>query len=143
MRPRLIRPVDPGVENSQSLMMGQLTVFPDQDHIAHIEAHRAFMSSYLVRNNPQVATILQAHVVEHTSALARQEVMMESGPALQAEIQKFGGDVPPEVVTEQHTKPWILITALFFSFVSVGSGWRRRKTLEKSKELAAKTDEIN
>ena len=55
------------------------------------------MSSYLVRNNPQVATILQAHVVEHTSALARQEVMMESGPALQAEIQKFGGDVPPEL----------------------------------------------
>jgi hypothetical protein len=91
------QPVDPGVENSQSLMMGQLTVFPDQDHIAHIEAHRAFMSSYLVRNNPQVATILQAHVVEHTSALARQEVLAESGPALQAEIQKFGGDVPPEL----------------------------------------------
>ena len=91
------QPVDPGVENSQSLMMGQLTVFPDQDHVAHIEAHRAFMSSYLVRNNPQVATILQAHVVEHTSALARQEVMMESGPALQAEIQKFGGEVPPEL----------------------------------------------
>jgi len=91
------QPVDPGVENSQALMMGQLTVFPDQDHIAHIEAHRAFMSSYLVRNNPQVATILQAHVVEHTSALARQEVLAESGPALQAEIQKFGGDVPPEL----------------------------------------------
>ena len=91
------QPLDPGVENSQSLMMGQLTVFPDQDHIAHIEAHRAFMSSYLVRNNPQVATILQAHVVEHSSALARQEVLAESGPALQAEIQKFGGDVPPEL----------------------------------------------
>ena len=91
------QPLDPGVENSQALMMGQLTVFPDQDHIAHIEAHRAFMSSYLVRNNPQVATILQAHVVEHSSALARQEVLAESGPALQAEIQKFGGDVPPEL----------------------------------------------
>ena len=91
------QPLDPGVENSQSLMLGQLTVFPDQDHLAHIEAHRAFMSSYLVRNNPQVATILQAHVVEHTSAMARQEVMAESGPALQAQIQKFGGDVPPEL----------------------------------------------
>ena len=91
------QPLDPGVENSQSLMLGQLTVFPDQDHLAHIEAHRAFMSSYLVRNNPQVATILQAHVVEHTSAMARQEVMAESGPALQAQIQKFGGEVPPEL----------------------------------------------
>ena len=90
-------PMDPGVENSQSLMMGQLTVFPDQDHVAHIEAHRAFMSSYLVRNNPQVATILQAHVVEHTSAMARNEVMMESGPALNEQAAKFGGQVPPEL----------------------------------------------
>ena len=90
-------PMDPGVENSQSLMMGQLTVFPDQDHPAHIEAHRAFMSSYLVRNNPQVATILQAHVVEHTSAIARNEVMMENQQALQEQAAKFGGQIPEEL----------------------------------------------
>jgi hypothetical protein len=91
------QPMDPGVENSQSLMMGQLTVFPDQDHIAHMEAHRAFMSSYLVRNNPQVLTILQAHVIEHVSAQARNEVMMELQPVLQQEAAKFGGQVPPEL----------------------------------------------
>jgi hypothetical protein len=91
------QPVDPGVENSQSLMLGQLTVFPDQDHIAHMEAHRAFMSSYLVRNNPQVLTILQAHVIEHVSAQARNEVMMELQPVLQQEAAKFGGQVPPEL----------------------------------------------
>ncbi|MGA0120771.1 MAG: portal protein [Methylophilaceae bacterium] len=91
------QPMDPGVENSQALMGGQLTVFPDQDHIAHMEAHRAFMSSYLVRNNPQVMTILQAHITEHVSALARQEVMMEVGPQLQIEAAKFGGQVPPEL----------------------------------------------
>jgi hypothetical protein len=89
--------MDPGVENSQSLMLGQLTVFPDQDHIAHMEAHRAFMSSYLVRNNPQVLTILQAHVIEHVSAQARNEVMMELQPVLQQEAAKFGGQVPPEL----------------------------------------------
>jgi hypothetical protein len=91
------QPMDPGVENSQSLMLGQLTVFPDQDHIAHMEAHRAFMSSYLVRNNPQVLTILQAHVIEHVSAQARNEVMMELQPVLQQEAAKFGGQVPPEL----------------------------------------------
>ena len=91
------QPVDPGVENSQSLMLGQLTVFPDQDHIAHMEAHRAFMSSYLVRNNPQVLTVLQAHVIEHVSAQARNEVMMELQPVLQQEAAKFGGQVPPEL----------------------------------------------
>ena len=91
------QPMDPGVENSQSLMLGQLTVFPDQDHIAHMEAHRAFMSSYLVRNNPQVLIILQAHVIEHVSAQARNEVMMELQPVLQQEAAKFGGQVPPEL----------------------------------------------
>jgi hypothetical protein len=91
------QPMDPGVENSQSLMLGQLTVFPDQDHIAHMEAHRAFMSSYLVRNNPQVLTVLQAHVIEHVSAQARNEVMMELQPVLQQEAAKFGGQVPPEL----------------------------------------------
>jgi hypothetical protein len=91
------QPLDPGIENASSLMMGQLNVFPDQNHAAHIEAHRAFMSSYLVRNNPQVATILQAHVVEHTSAMARNEVMEEVGPELQQETAKFGGQVPPEL----------------------------------------------
>jgi len=91
------QPMDPGVENSQSLMMGQLTVFPDQDHVAHIEAHRAFMSSYLVRNNPQVMTVLQAHIVEHISAMARNEVMVELQPVLQQEAAKFGGQVPEEL----------------------------------------------
>ena len=91
------QPMDPGVENSQALMMGQLTVFPDQDHIAHMEAHRAFMSSYLVRNNPQVLTVLQAHVIEHVSAQARKEVMIELEPILQQEAAKFGGQVPPEL----------------------------------------------
>ena len=72
-------------------------MFADQDHDAHIEAHRAFMSSLLVRNNPQVATILQSHIVEHVSAQARNEVMMESGPELQKQAAKFGGQVPPEL----------------------------------------------
>ena len=91
------QPMDPGVENSQALMLGQLTVFPEQDHIAHMEAHRAFMSSYLVRNNPQVLTVLQAHVIEHVSAQARKEVMIELEPILQQEAMKFGGQVPPEL----------------------------------------------
>ena len=91
------QPMDPGVENSQALMLGQLTVFSEQDHIAHMEAHRAFMSSYLVRNNPQVLTVLQAHVIEHVSAQARKEVMIELEPILQQEAMKFGGQVPPEL----------------------------------------------
>ena len=90
-------PIDPGMENAQSLRLQALVVFPEQDHEAHIEAHRAFMSSYLVRNNPQVMTILQAHIVEHMSAQARAEVMAEITPELNRQAMKFGGQVPPEL----------------------------------------------
>ena len=90
-------PIDPGMENAQSLRMQALVVFPEQDHEAHIEAHRAFMSSYLVRNNPQVMTILQAHIVEHMSAQARAEVMAETTPELNRQAMKFGGQIPPEL----------------------------------------------
>jgi hypothetical protein len=90
-------PIDPGIENAQALRMQALVVFPEQDHEAHIEAHRAFMSSYLVRNNPQVMTILQAHIVEHMSAQARNEVMLEVTPQLNEQAMKFGGQVPPEL----------------------------------------------
>ena len=90
-------PIDPGMENAQALRLQALVVFPEQDHDAHIEAHRAFMSSFLVRNNPQVATILQAHIVEHMSAQARNEVMMEVTPQINQEAIKFGGQIPPEL----------------------------------------------
>jgi len=55
------------------------------------------MSSFLVRNNPQVMTILQAHIVEHMSAQARNEVMLEITPELNRQAMKFGGQVPPEL----------------------------------------------
>ena len=93
-------PLDPGVENAQALRMQALVVFGEQDHEAHIEAHRAFMSSFLVRNNPQVMTILQAHITEHMSALARNEVMAELQPEIDRQAMKFGGQIPPELMKQ-------------------------------------------
>ena len=94
------QPLDPGVENAQALRMQALVVFGEQDHEAHIEAHRAFMSSFLVRNNPQVMTILQAHITEHMSAMARNEVMAELQPEIDRQAQKFGGQIPPELMKQ-------------------------------------------
>ena len=91
------QPIDPATENAQALGLMSLIVFNEQNHEAHIEAHRAFMSSALVRNNVQVSTVLQGHITEHVGAMSRIEVMQEIGPQLQAEKQKFGGQVPPEL----------------------------------------------
>ncbi len=70
------QPEDPGMENSKSLQMQGLQAFPGQAHMAHIEAHRAFMSSFLVANNPPTMGILQAHISQHISLMAIEELIV-------------------------------------------------------------------
>ena len=93
-------PLDPGKENSNSLKGAALQVFPGQDHQQHINAHRAFMSSYLVKNNPQILLILQSHVSDHISQQAKEEIEAKNAPLIQEQAAKFGGQVPPELMQQ-------------------------------------------
>ena len=95
--PATPKPKDPALENSDSVLGKKLIAFRNQAHQAHIDAHRTFMSSMLVRSNPQATVLLQAHVMEHVSLLARQMVEMENQEQVQAEAAKFGGKLPPEL----------------------------------------------
>jgi len=95
--PATPKPKDPALENSDSLLGKKLIAFRNQEHQAHIDAHRTFLSSMLVRNNPQATVLLQAHVMEHVSLLARQIVEAENQEQIQAEAAKFGGQLPPEL----------------------------------------------
>ena len=84
-------PVDPGMENAMSLKAMNLKAFPQQNHDAHINAHRGFMSSILVKNNPVVMGILQSHISEHVSLQAREMVQqkyMEQMQQMQQTIQQ-------------------------------------------------------
>ena len=82
-------PKDPATENMEALQMQPLMAFPDQDHKAHIDAHRAFMSTRMVQINPQVYTALQAHISQHISLLAQGEVgaMISEDPNMQQMLQ--------------------------------------------------------
>ena len=77
-------PKDPALENMDSMGLKPLKPFATQDHEAHIEAHMAFMKSRMVQINPQVYAGLQAHISEHISLKANQEVveMMSQDPNL-------------------------------------------------------------
>ena len=98
--PQQPTPKDPGAENSASLKQQPFQVFPGQDHQQHINAHRAFMSSFLVKNNPQILIILQAHVSEHISQQAREEIEQKNAPLIQEQAMKFGGQLPPELLQQ-------------------------------------------
>jgi len=82
-------PKDPATENMEVLQQKPLKAFPDQDHKAHMTAHRAFMSTRMVQINPQVYTALQAHISEHVSMLAQGEVgaLIAEDPMMQAKLQ--------------------------------------------------------
>ena len=95
--PKPDAPKDPGIENSDALLGKKLMPFRGQAHQQHIEAHRIFMSSMLVRANPQATTLLQAHVMEHISLLAREEVEAQNQQIIEQEAQRYGGQLPPEL----------------------------------------------
>lgn len=95
--PPQAQPEDPGVENSKALKGGQLTAFPQQNHDAHIEAHRSFMSSQLVRSQVAILAILQGHVSEHVSLAARQSIMQVVQQQIAQLSEQYGGQIPQEV----------------------------------------------
>jgi len=98
--PQQPQPEDPGMENAKSLQMMKLQAFQGQNHAAHINAHQAFMSSFLVANNPPTMGILQAHISEHIAMMAREEITAKNAEAMQEQAQKFGGQVPPELMQQ-------------------------------------------
>jgi len=78
-------PKDPATENAEALQMKMLKAFPEQDHDAHIAAHRAFMGTRMVQINPMVYALLQGHISDHVAMKAHGEVgaMIEEDPNMQ------------------------------------------------------------
>ena len=96
--PQQPAPQDPAIEHSVVLRGAPLQAFAEQNHELHIQAHRAFMSSVLVKSNPMAVMNLVSHIMQHTSLLATQVVdqaMIEEAEKLR---QQFGEQVPPEAL---------------------------------------------
>ena len=90
-------PMDAAMENSQMLLQKPAVAFPQQDHVAHIDTHRAFMSTYLVKNSPPVLSLIQAHISNHISELAKEEIMLQNQQEIQQLTAQYGGQIPPEL----------------------------------------------
>ena len=95
--PQQPQPMDPGTENSAALAGRSLVAFRGQNQMAHVDAHRALMTSFLVKNNPKVMAILQAHIMDHVSIQAREEVEEESKQEMEQMAAQYGGQIPQEL----------------------------------------------
>ena len=89
-------PMDPAMENMQSMAGKPFQAFPKQDHQAHMDAHLTFMGTFMARNNPQALSLLQKNCLEHIALMAQEQVQMEfeeemaEAQQMQAFIQQAG-----------------------------------------------------
>ena len=95
--PQQPQPLDPGNENSKAILGQQLQAFRGQNHLAHIDAHQALMTSVLVKNNPQTLILLESHIMQHVALQAREEVEEELRPEIEQQTQQLGGQLPQEL----------------------------------------------
>ncbi len=98
--PQQPAPMDPGIENAQALKGAQLQAFIQQNHDAHIEAHRSFMSSQLVKSQVAILAILQGHVSEHVSLAARAQIQAVVQQQMMQIAQQMGGQVPQQIMQQ-------------------------------------------
>jgi len=81
--PAPMQPMDPALEHINALGGKPFQAFRGQDHRAHVTAHLNFMSTNIVRNNPQVMGAVQKNILEHISLMAQEQVELEFAEALQ------------------------------------------------------------
>ena len=80
--PELPEPMSPSTENAGAMNGKAPKAFPKQDHTAHIQTHAEFMFTRMVQINPQVYSMLQAHICEHLSMMAGDQVQKEFKPQM-------------------------------------------------------------
>ena len=81
--PELPEPMSPATENAGAMNGKAPKAFPKQDHEAHIQTHAEFMFTRMVQINPQVYSMLQAHICEHISMMAAAQVQEEFKPQME------------------------------------------------------------
>lgn len=102
-------PEGPAVENSRVMLVPTggkaLRAFPEQDHVAHIDAHIAFIKTPLIQSSPEVYGVLLGHVFEHVALAAMQTVQAQMQEMMQPQIDPVTGRMipppqPPEAVIQ-------------------------------------------
>jgi len=93
------KPIDSGLENA-GLMMGQpQQAFESQNHQSHIEAHRSLFLTQVVKENPQIQSIIISHCMQHLQFMASQLAQEQIPDEVKERIQGVQGQMqqlPPD-----------------------------------------------
>jgi hypothetical protein len=98
-------PIDPVTENMGFLTGKPTKAFIEQDHMAHLAVHTAFLQdpkmAATIGQNPQAQTIMgaiHAHIMEHVAFQYRREIEQQLGATLPPmEKDENSQPIPPEM----------------------------------------------
>tara|TARA_R100000231_G_scaffold15705_2_gene16753 strand:- start:2074 stop:4476 length:2403 start_codon:yes stop_codon:yes gene_type:complete len=94
------QPTDPSIENARALAGQLLTVFPEQDHDAHMATHVALLVTPLVQASPSVFGMLISHCMEHIAFKSRMIAQQEIENAM-ANMDPELAQIAPPIPVEQ------------------------------------------
>ena len=150
------KPVDSGLENS-GFMMGQpQQAFEAQNHQSHVEAHRSLFLTQVVKENPQMQSIIISHCMQHlqfmSAQIAQQQIPEDVQQRIQG-VQQQMQQMPPEqaqsasveiqMLLDQFAAP--ILAQLTQEFLqSIGQGDETDPLVEiRQQELALKDKQID
>ena len=91
------QPKDPALENAELTAGMTAQAFPGQDHDAHIVAHIALLGSLVIKSNPQIFANTQAHIMQHISLKASEEIQQQMAPQMQQmQLAQQGQPMSPQ-----------------------------------------------
>ena len=129
-------PIDAGTENSGFMMGGPAQAFPQQNHQAHIDAHRSLFLTDIVKGTPPLQGGIISHMMQHLQFMATEMAQEQLPEELRVQMEQLSqavasGQVPQEQVqpmqqqmndmTEQYSAP-ILAQLTQELLMSIGQG---------------------
>ena len=100
------KPIDAGIENSGLLQGLPANAFVEQNHEAHIEAHKTLFLTQGVQMNPQLQSVIIAHVMQHLQFLANKIAEEQMPPEAKQQIEQMTQqsqqmDAPTQAMIQQ------------------------------------------
>jgi hypothetical protein len=97
------QPVDAGLENAGLLAGQPQQAFPNQNHRAHIDAHRSLFLTEIVKTTPQIQALIIAHCMQHLQFLASEIASQQIPPELEQQMAQLEqaaatGQLPPDQI---------------------------------------------
>jgi len=151
-------PIDAGIENSGFLMGQPAQAFEQQNHQAHIDAHRSLFLTDVVKQNPQLQGMIIGHMMQHLQFMAGQMVQNQLPPEVQQQMQEVqqaqqSGQVPPDQLQQMSSQMQMAIEKFSSPVLaqltqelleSIGQGDETDPLVQiREQELALKEKEID